>query len=363
MTASAGAADPIRIGLFVPGRGTSGGGGTEVRRGAEIAIDAANRERGVRGRQVSLVSAPSDLPWGGAASALVHLVHEEHAVAVIGGLDARTAHLAEQIVARARGASIFVTPWASEEALTRLRIPWFFSVVPDDRRQARTLASEIFAARGIARAAAWVEESLDARSAAEAFLGAAPAGSVSVFRSSTPGVRDDLASRMAKNEFGALVLFASPREASRLVHELRERGEGLPIFGTLALAASDFVGGAGAAAEGVVLLAPAGIEAPAGGSFREAYRSAYGKEPEAAAFYGHDAAAALIEALRRSPPGSVASLTESLAATEMEGVTGTVRFDARRGRDGDLSLAVVRSGRLILQQDGTAAGSARGKIP
>ena len=73
-------------------------------------------------------TATSDGRWDGAAGALARLIYDEGAIAVVGALDGRTAHVAEQVMTRARGRAVFVTPWASEATLTRIRIPWFFSV-------------------------------------------------------------------------------------------------------------------------------------------------------------------------------------------------------------------------------------------
>jgi branched-chain amino acid transport system substrate-binding protein len=290
----------------------------------------------------------------------VRLIYDERAVAVIGGLDARSAHLAEQIVARARGATIFVTPWASETSLTRIRIPWFFSVIPDDRRQARTLAAEIFTLRGIERVAAWVEESPDARSASEAFLGAAPAGLVTVFRSSDPGALRDLLARTNLREFGGLVLFAAAPEAASIAARLSGARGAPTIFGTLALASPAFLAAPGGASEGAVLVAPGGERGSPRAAFASEYAAAYGAEPTPMALFGHDAAAAIIEALRRASAAAPGSLAGSLAGTRFEGATGALSFDDRRGRDADPTIAVVRSGRLVPRRGGEATDGRTG---
>ncbi|MEK7800022.1 MAG: ABC transporter substrate-binding protein, partial [Acidobacteriota bacterium] len=214
--AARGAGSPVTIGLFVPLRGPQAALGREVLRGAEIAVAQARREDGARGRPLRLVTAPSDLRWEASTGALVRLLYEEGAVAVVGALDGRSAHLAEQVITRSRGRAVFVTPWASESTLTRIRIPWFFSVVPDDHRQAAALAGEIFSGRRAGRAAAWVEEAFDCRAAAQAFVEAAPPGTVVRFSAGDPNGREDLAARIRRGEFGALVLFASPLGAADL---------------------------------------------------------------------------------------------------------------------------------------------------
>jgi len=358
---------PLRIGLFVPGGGEApaAGGpaslGMEVRRGAEIAIRSANRERGVRGRTLALVTTPSDLPWGSAAPALVKMMQEDHPAAILGALDARTAHLAEQIVTRARGTSIFVTTWATESTLTRINVPWFFRIVPDDDLQARRLAGEIFTARGIRRAAAWVGDGPDAASAAQAFLRSAPPDSVDVFGTGAGGGKPGFLAAISRGEPGGVVLFASPREASEILPGIRSRRAELPIFGVLSLATPGFLEDPGGVAEGIVLAAPPSGTGSACDRFEAEYRRSFGAAPTPAALYAHDATAAVIEALRRSASDSGDALAAALTDVRIDGATGEVRFDEQRSRDADPDLSIVRSGRLVsLREGATAPGSPRG---
>lgn len=343
--ASQSAGSPVTIGLFVPGRGPQASLGREVLRGAEIAVARARREDGVRGRPLRLVTAPSDLRWEASTGALVRLLYEEGAVAVVGALDGRSAHLAEQVITRSRGRAVFVTPWASESTLTRIRIPWFFSVVPDDRRQAAALAGEIFSARRAGRAAAWVEEAFDCRAAARAFVEAAPPGTVVRFSAGDPNGREDLAARIRRGEFGALVVFASPRGAADLSSWLQRAGASLPLFGPLSLAVPEFLARSGSAAEGMVIVAPEASGTRSEESFDREFTRRHGVPPSSLARYSHDAVAAVVAALRKAEAGRRGRLEEALAATVIEGATGTVRFDERRGREGSPALAVVRSGR------------------
>jgi branched-chain amino acid transport system substrate-binding protein len=177
----------ITIGLFLPAGGSAAPIGAAVSRGAAIAMRRANQAGGVDGRPIRLVSADSDRLWDGASGELVRLIYDEQAVAVIGAVDGRSAHLAEQVITRARGAALFVTPWASETTLTRIRVPWFFRMVPDDRQQAEVLARDIFATRGLRRAAVWVGGEYDGRAAAAEFHRAAPAGAVKEYTADVPG--------------------------------------------------------------------------------------------------------------------------------------------------------------------------------
>jgi len=358
--ASPGAADAragaIIIGLLVPGSGLGAPEGRQVRRGAEIAAARANREGGVGGRPLRLVASGAERPWHAATGALVRLIYDEGAVAIVGALDARTGHVAEQVITRARGQAVFVTPWASEPALTRIRVPWFFSVVPDDVRQAEALVEEIFRAPRAGRVAAWVEDTLDARAAAEAFSRAAPAGTAAVFDADRAGSAEDLSERIGRGEITALVPFASPEAAADLVLRLRRGGRQVDLFAPLGLAVAGFLDRAGEAAEGARIVRPSSPGSAEAEIFRREFAAAYGSSPEAPALYGHDAVKILAEALRRLGTDDPRRLAEVLARTSVEGATGAVRFDERRGREGAVALGVVRP-----ERPAPAGGTARSR--
>jgi branched-chain amino acid transport system substrate-binding protein len=347
----------VTIGLFLPVAGPEAAAGEAARRGAAIAAGRANREGGVAGRPVRLAGARSDGPWDSAARELVRLIYEEGAVAVVGALDGRTGHLAEQVITRARGRAIFVTPWASETTLTRVRIPWFFSLVPDDRLQARRLAEEIFSARSAGRVAVWVDETFDGRSAAAAFEELAPRGSVVRFDAADPRAFETLAERMLTGEIDALLLFASPRNAAAVVLRLPRGGTRAPLFGPLSLAVPAFLAAVGGAAEGLWIVAPDALGSKTGAEFRRAFRRAHGTDPGPLAMYAHDAVLALVAALRESAAGPRRPLEEALAAVRTAGASGPIRFDGRRSRSVAPGLMVVRAPGIVPSAPpGQAAG-------
>jgi branched-chain amino acid transport system substrate-binding protein len=74
------------------------------------------------GRHFSLISIPSEGPWGKASTALVHAVYQDKALGVI-ALGHAPSHLAEQIAVK-----LFVPVIAisSDKALTSTNIPWIF---------------------------------------------------------------------------------------------------------------------------------------------------------------------------------------------------------------------------------------------
>ncbi len=342
---------PATLGLFLPEQGSAASIGVDVSRGAAIAVRRANEAGGIDGRPIRIVTAASDRLWEGASGELVRLIYDEGAVGVIGALDGPAAHLAEQVITRARGAAVFVTPWASEATLTRIRVPWFFRMVPDDRQQAVVLAREIFVRRDLQRVAVWVDGRFDSRSAAAAFRRVAPAGAVEEFTAESPGALQLLRERIATGDIDAVVLFAEAESAAAVVAALRSAGRVPPLFGPLALAHPGFLEATDIAGEAIALITPAGVAAGRFGFDRQ-YRKAHGVAPTLPALYGHDAATALIEAMRAAGTRSGGRLAAALTGLSFAGVTGEVRFNDQGGRDMMPALATARRGTPVAGRTG-----------
>lgn len=346
-TAQEVAPPPITIGLFLPQGGPLATLGEEVTRGVAIAVRRANEEGGIGGRHVRIAVAASDRLWEGASNELVRLIYDEGAVGVIGALDGRSAHLAEQVITRARGAALFMTPWASETTLTRVRVPWFFRLVPDDRQQADVLARELFEAHRLRRVAVWVGDGFDSRAAAEAFRRVAPVGSIEEFRAEreavdpgaavaaeaeAPTAVQHLQKRIAAGDIDAVVLFAPAESAGNLVAALSEAGPVPPLFGPLGLRQPGFLAATTGTGAPITLVAPGQIEADRLG-FEQDYLNAHGVAPTVPSLYGHDAAMALIEALAATGSENGDRLAAALHGFALRGATGEVRFNDQGGRD------------------------------
>ena len=343
---------PITIGLFLPEQAV----GEEVQRGARMAADGVNRQGGIDGRPVRLVAVPSDRPWGGASGEIARLIYAEAAVAVIGGLDGQSAHVAQQVITRARGQSVFITPWASERTLTQIGIPWFHRMVPDDRAQAELLLREIFSVRQYTQVALWVGDNFAARAAAKAFLGLAPPARVHRYDARNAKSNGLLISNLRSGNQQAVVVFDSPAESARILVALRQAVPDVPFFGPLWLTGGDFIANSGAAAEGAMLVAPDYIYSHSARSaeFRGDYLRRYSTAPAPPAFFAYDAVRIIVAALhhsgRDSPDDAADAVADGFALTlshiTVQGVTGMVRFGSRCSCNRKPVLAVVKGSSL-----------------
>lgn len=332
-------AEPVKIGLFIPTRGEREPEGREVLRGAEIAAAAIEARGLLGGRPLGLVVGSADGQWGAGTTELARLIYGEDVWALLGAVDGRSAHLAEQVVTRARGRVVLVTPWATDPTLTEIQIPWFFRLVPDDRQQTAVLVREIFEVRRLAHIAVLVEEGYDAHVSSETFVKAVPTGAVTSFHAGDGSVRP-LLGRLRRTEVDGWVFFGRPASAARWLQELREAGLDRPVFAPLVLAGGEFLERVRGSAAGAVLVVPGGVQEFVDGQFRREFVGAYGDSPGPLAFYAYDGLMVLAEAIRAAGFDREA-IRDALAGIRFAGVTGPVEFDSSGNRRGGVELMLV----------------------
>ncbi|MBZ5623940.1 MAG: hypothetical protein LAQ69_35330 [Acidobacteriia bacterium] len=104
---------PVRIGIF----------GQDAERQAALLAPAIE----LYGGRYALTPVSSDAPWGKASSALVKLIYEDHALALVAG-DRNSSHLAEQIAVKAFLPAVALS---ADGTLTSVNIPWIFRLPAD----------------------------------------------------------------------------------------------------------------------------------------------------------------------------------------------------------------------------------------
>lgn len=135
-------ATEIRIGFFapaVPDRPVGYG----LWRGAQLALAEQNAAGGVDGLPFRLVPRWDDDPWRGGSREAVRLIYEDEVLAVIGGPDAESTHVIEQVATKARFPMI--APTSGDPSLTLTAVPWIFRLAPGADVQAEAMADAALA--------------------------------------------------------------------------------------------------------------------------------------------------------------------------------------------------------------------------
>lgn len=348
----------VRIGLLVAAAGGDSARARDARRGAELAVKQWNARGGVAGRPVALVVRTMEGPWGSGSKAVVDLVFGERVHAILESLDGRGAHVAEQIVTKSQ--TPMLSAWATDVTLAGAFVPWYFRVVPDDRRQAAALAREIYGARRYRRVAVAATEAYDARVAARAFARQADSLGRTVtldltYRDGTAEV-EALVDRIARSAVDALVLFGPPARSLTLIRRMAARGLQVPTFASLPFADALLCDSCRKDVEGVVFVAPGHWYAPSGRALSRAFEATYGTPPGAAAAYAYDGTRVLLGAIERAGLDRTRIQYALRQAGPWQGVTGVIQFDERGNRGGSVELLIMRGGKPHLLGAGRSGG-------
>jgi ABC-type branched-subunit amino acid transport system substrate-binding protein len=127
----------LPVGFFGPADAAHAAGGA-IYMGVQLALEDA---AGKSAKPFRLFSRWADDPWRAGASAVVKLAYDDSVVAVIGGIDSATTHLAEQVAAKA----LFplVDPVNGDETANGAGVPWVFSFAPGDSLYAGAMGAEL----------------------------------------------------------------------------------------------------------------------------------------------------------------------------------------------------------------------------
>ena len=126
----------ISIGLLLPDQSHA-----YIVPAAELAIKEANHKGGYGKQQFSLVVRSAEGFWGAGSKESVGLVYDDQVRAIIGSLDGRNGHLAEQVATKSHLS--YIETYATEATLSQAFVPWFMRVVPNDNQQSQVIAENI----------------------------------------------------------------------------------------------------------------------------------------------------------------------------------------------------------------------------
>jgi len=318
---------------------------------AKTALDEANRSGGYEGRPFRLVTAWSENPWGTGVKQVTRLVYDEKVWAIIGSPDGPSAHLVEQVVAKAR--LTFVSPVSTDKTTNLVNVPWIFSCAPGDHVLTPVLAKAIAAQ---ARGQGFVLISCtdhDSRLTTTELLAALRrlkmfpkrhlqfSGGAVDFAAHLQAVRDA--------EPAAVVVIAGPLDSARFVTAFRRCGFDLPVLGGPAMGRFAFLKHAGESAEGVIfpLLWDPDTVGEGAQEFTGRFDRRFGTAPDYTAAYTYDAMNLLVAAIRKAGLNRVRIRDAVRELSPRPGVTGTITWDPTGHNRRSVILGTIRNGRFI----------------
>ncbi len=356
------AQDTIKVGVFYNLTGGFGSIDGPALNGVRLKLNQVNASGGVLGKKLEIISVDTRSDYDSIAAGAIKLLGRD-IVAGLGYSDT-TSVLAGAPFFQSRGMP-FVASGATHPGLPENVGDCLFMVAFGDNDQAHAMADYAYEKLGCRKVAVWTDNSMDfTRSLARYFKKSfsEKGGEITfqdVFQTNDKDFSAQI-SRLKKQALpDALFVAALPREAGKIIKQVRDAGLSFPIlsgdgFDTELVAC---VPGP-ARAHDVYFSTHAfrGDDRPLVRKFVSAYKQANGHPPENAfAALGYDAMGLLVDAIDRAGTTEKGPLKEALRKTEnFQGVTGAISYSRKSGVPiKPVAIVEVKKGKFILRDTWT----------
>jgi branched-chain amino acid transport system substrate-binding protein len=352
---------PLLIGLVGALSGPEAQMGRSIQQGALLAIEQANAQGGVRGRQLELRAYDSQGRPEDAARATVRLVTQDGAALIVGG-DTSGSTLAMGPVA-AHAQVPLVSPTATSPRVTQEGGPYVFRVCFVDSFQGTALAG-LAHDEGFSRVAVLVDMKSDysvglAQEFEKRFvaLGGTVVGT-STYAQGDTDFRAQLTHLKGLHP-DALFIPGYYGDAAAIARQARQLGLLMPLLGGDGWdSVSELLSLGGDALEGsqfTTHFSPDNPSPRVQGFLRD-FQARFGHPPPSGAALGYDAARVGLDALRRASSPSGPALRDALAQTAtFDGVTGLITLGPDRNAVKPAVVLRIHGGRALFVTELSAA--------
>ncbi len=316
----------VKIGFLIPQPVEQDNLSREAFYGAQLAIEQANHESNPSNRIFEMVTLSTNGPWGSGSKRAVKLVYEDQVSGMVISLDGRNAHLAEQVITKARVALIVTR--ATDPTITKAFVPWVFRILPNDEQQAKLLVKEVYQSRGFQNIFLLTIDSYDANGGAQAFLKAAKANHFPSPTQISVNLGNELAPLGKKIRDGhpdALVFFGLPAEAQKFMVKAQPD---VPVFGPISLLYDDtFTESAPVSGKKLYVIEPGFMLTEKGKFFQQSFKERYGFLPGAIAANAYEGMKMMLEAISKNGSDRDAIREFLLNVRDYQGINGVINFD------------------------------------
>jgi len=332
----------LNIGLLIPDKKA-----LAAKQGAELAIRRANEKGGYSGHLFHLAVRSTAGPWGAGSKESVNLVFEDKVLAIMGSLDGRNAHLAEQVATKTR--IVFLSSWATDMTLSRAFVPWYFRCVPNDKQQAIVLIREIYKKRKINNVAIIGTADYDSRNAVSTYVKVAESMDIAIpkqflYKSSGQNSQKILTD-IKKYGTEAIILFGKPALALDIIPLLRNQNMKQPVFGSLSIIDNQkALNPDWNIIEGITMVSSGHWFTEKGIAFQKEFQEIYGYQPGPVAAYAYDGINVIIEVIKKAGPDRDKIIDAFSKINYKTGITGEIQFDKNGNRSGNAGLMLIKNG-------------------
>lgn len=328
----------VRIGVSTPLTGLNAANGKDMENGVRLAIEEANAQRirlDGQDARFELASADDQSDPRIGVQVAQKLVDDGVAV-VVGYYNSGVALPAAPIFARA-GIPV-IHPAATNPAITQQGLKTVFRIIPTDAQNSGNAGKYAVTVMKAQRIAVMDDRTAFGQGAVDEFRKAvAAAGGEIAIAEYTNDKSVEFSAQLTniRAANAGLLFFAGlDNQAALITKRMRELGMRTQFVGSGGIADSIFLNIAGPAAEGAMAWEYGRpIDSlPQGKAFMQKFRKRFGSDSLSYAPFAYDAAWVAINAMKQAGSAKPAEFTPALRATQYEGVTGKIAFDA----NGDL---------------------------
>ena len=341
--------------------------GNRMLNGARLAIDEANASGGYGGKPFRLIThndydnwqnssasvagtSRDSAIWGAASNDAVRMIYDDKVWAMFGSISSETTHIALRLTLKAE--TPLVNSASTDPTIPETIIPWYFTVIQDDRLQGYTLARHIYSELGFKRVAILRVNDRYGRFGVLKFRDASrrlghPVVIEQKFMRSDTDFRRQLRV-IEDSRVDAIVVWADVGPTSMILQQMQELGMHQRVFGSHRTIGDDLIKAAGSAAEGfeaVFPYDPSRTDAP-WTEFIRRYEARYHENPDQFAALAYDQMQILLRAICRAGLNKGRIRDALTGLTSYRGVTGDMVFDPNCKNIAPLFLARVHDGQI-----------------
>jgi ABC-type branched-subunit amino acid transport system substrate-binding protein len=337
--------------------------GRRMLNGASLALEEANTAGGYGGKPFHLMLHNDSAIWGASSNEVVKMVYDDKVWAIFGSISGDTTHIALRVALRAEVP--IVNSASTDPTIPETLIPWYFTVIQDDRVQAFTLARHIYDDLRLKRVAILRVNDRYGRFGVPKFRDASRRlGHPVVIEQKFMPYDVDFRRQLRvinDSRVDGIVLWTDVAKAAMILKQMQELGMKQRVFGSHRTLDDQLVAQAGGAAEGFEAVYPYDPTSndPAWHAFLARYQKRYGEKPDHFAALAYDQMQILLQAICQAGLNRAVIRDALYGMQNYKGVTGDMIFDPNNKEIRPLYLGTVRSGQIEYRQAGMQKAYAR----
>ncbi len=348
LAVSAHAAETVKIGFNAPLTGFAAADGKSALTGAELAVDQANAEGGIGGKNIELVVYDDQAKAAQAVPIANKLIGQDKVNIAVSGSYSGPTRAAAGVFQNAK--IPYISAYAVHPDITRAG-DYVFRTSFVGEVQGRAGAKLVGEALGKKRVVVITLQNDFGKSLAAGFKEAAGQFGIEILNEYEYSIKDrqfgPIAAKVKADGPDAIYATGYFFTAGPLVSQLRAAGVSVPVIGQEGYDSDKFIAIAGKAAEGVIITTSLDrdSDAPETKDFIKAFEERAGFGADMVAASAHTAIRVAVQAMRQAGADEPAAIRDAIAKTRLVASTGEISFNQLGEVQKAVQVQVVKGGK------------------